>query len=311
MEVENRPIPDPIERRIGVITIRGADYHPTLRMAEAAEQRGWGVMPIHPYRLWPAYQEGRPVLLGKDADMTFDAIMPRQGAEIKDACLPLIGHMAQMGIRVINCREAIECARHKFFTLQALADAGLPVAPTLFAAAADGVREAMVGFGTRGAVLKPVSGRQGRGICRLMLGETLPPDLEEELAAGRGVLVQAYIPPEGRRDYRVLVIGGQVAGAMRLAPAPNDFRANVHLGGQGSAVELNEELADMAVRSASAVGLEIAGVDLMVDADGKRFVNEVNYAPGFRGLEAATGKDIAGVMIDYVIGVIGERSVMS
>ncbi len=303
-------MPDQSKKRIGVITVRGADYHPTRRLAEAAEQRGGRVVPIHPYRVWPAYQEGRPVLMGEGAGISMDAVMPRQGAEIKDACLPLIGHMARIGIRVVNCREAIECARHKFYTLQALADAGLSVAPTLFAAAVDGVREAMAGFGNRGAVLKPVSGRQGRGICRFLPGEMLPPDLEEELAAGRGILVQAYIPPEGRRDYRVLVIGGQVAGAMRLAPAPNDFRANVHLGGQGSAVDLTETLVDMAIRSASAIGLEIAGVDLMVDADGKHFVNEVNYAPGFRGLETATGKDIAGVMIDYVLRVIGERSVM-
>jgi ribosomal protein S6--L-glutamate ligase len=296
------------EKRIGVLTVRGADYPPTRRLIEAAGQREWRVVPIDPYRLWPGFREGRPVLLGEGADTVLDAVMPRQGAEIKDACLPLISHMAQMGIRVINGRWAIVCARHKFFTLQALAAAGLPVARTVFAAAVDGVEAAMAGCGDWGAVLKPVSGRQGKSICRFRQGDDLPPDLAAELTAGRGVLVQEYLSPEGRRDYRVLVIGGEVAGAMGLAPSsPQEFRANVHLGGQGHAVDLSKELAEMAVRAASAVGLEIAGVDLIVAADGRHIVNEVNYSPGFRGLEAATGKDIAGAMIDYVVGVLGEK----
>lgn len=304
MEAENYPPSGASEKCIGVISVRGADYHPTRRLAEAAKAKGWRVVPVHPYRIYPAYHLGRPVLLGEDAAIDLQAVLPRQGAEIKDACLPLIGHMARMGIKVINRREAIECARHKFFTLQALAAVGLPVARTLFIPAVEGVDQAMVAFGTLGAVLKPVSSRQGRGICRFMPGEPLPSDLEQELAAGRGILVQEYVPPEGRRDYRVLVIGRRVAGAMLLQPALNDFRANVHLGGEGSAVDLSEEISDMAVRAASAIGLEIAGVDLMVAADGKHFVNEVNYAPGFRGLEAATGKDIAGAMIEYVLGVL-------
>lgn len=305
MDVKDRPIPEPRNRCVGVITVRGADYHPTRRLAEAAGRVGWRVVPIHPYYVWPSYEKGRPVLLGADADLPLAVVLPRQGAGIKDACLPLISHMVQMGIRVVNDRPAIECARHKFFSLQALAAAGLPIAPTVFAAHADGVREAFSHLDSQGAVLKPVSGRQGRGICLLGAGDVLPSHLEEELAAGRGILVQAYVSSDGRKDYRVLVIGGRVAGAMSLEPAQDEFRANVHLGGKGSAVDLPDDLTDMAVRSAEAIGLEIAGVDLMVAADGRCFVNEVNYSPGFRGLEEATGKDIAGAMMDYVIGRIG------
>ena len=298
---------DSKRKQIGVITVRGPDYHPTRRLAEAARERGCDLEPINPYRVWPAYREGSAVLLGDRRAVCLDAVLPRQGAEIKDAALPLIAHMAQMGVAVINRLPAIERAKHKFFTLQALAGAALPVARTVFVSAAEGIEAALDEFGAPGAVLKPVSGRQGSGICRIYPGEVLPRHIRIELDNGRGVLVQQYIEPEGRQDLRALVIGGQVAGAMVLAPAQGDFRANVHLGGQGRALELSASLAETAIRAAAAVGLEIAGVDLMVAADGRVLVNEVNYAPGFKGLEAATGKDIAGAMIDYVLRVLGSN----
>lgn len=291
-------------QRIGVLTVRGMDYHPTRRLAQAAEQRNGRILAVHPYTVWPGFVDGRAVLLGDPAAQGLDAVMPRQGAEIKDACLPLVGHLARMGVPVINSQESIELARHKFLTLQTLAAAGLPVAGTFFATAIEGLRDALAGFGAAGGVVKPVSGRQGGGVMRMRPGDPPPPQVTAELDNGRGVVVQEYIPPAGRQDLRVLVIGGQVAAAMSLVPAEGDFRANFHLGGRAGAVDPPPAILDLAERAAGSLGLQIAGVDLMIDADGRTWVNEVNYAPGFRALEAATGKDIAGAMIDYVLRTI-------
>jgi ribosomal protein S6--L-glutamate ligase len=298
---------DQAVKQIGVITVRGPDYHPTRRLSIAAQERGCRILPIHPYTVWPFIEDGRPVLLGDPIARCLDAVMPRQGAEIRDACLPLIGHLERMGVPVINSQKAVELARHKFFTLQTVAAAGLPVVPTIFAPAMEGLRQALAGFGDAGAVVKPVSGRQGGGVSRLRPGDAPSPQVVSELDQGRGILVQQYIDPAGRRDLRVLIIGGHAAAAMSLSPAEGDFRANFYLGGRAQAVDPGPDIVAMAERAAGCLGLQIAGVDLMIDAAGRAYVNEVNYAPGFRALEAATGRDIAGAMIDYVLRVIEDH----
>jgi ribosomal protein S6--L-glutamate ligase len=294
-------------QRIGVITVRGMNYQPTLRLAEAAKAKGGCIVPINPYTVWPVYSEGRPMLAGDPEAHALDAALPRQGAEIRDASPPLITHLEQMGVPVINTRSAVERARNKFATLQCLAAAGLPVADTVFVSASLGMPDALAHFEQDGAVVKPVSGRQGTGICRMWPGDPVPTDLQAELDNGRGVLVQRFIAPKGRQDLRVLMVGGHLTAAMALEPADGDFRANVHLGGRARAVDLAPETAEIARRAAGALGLDIAGVDLMITSDGRTIVNEVNYTPGFRGLEAASGKDVAAAIIEYVLEVIKGR----
>jgi ribosomal protein S6--L-glutamate ligase len=288
--------------RIGIITVRGMDYHPTRRLAEAAQARDAAVIAVHPYRVWPMLAEGRQQLCGHEPLESLDAVLPRQGAEIKSASLALIAHFEQMGIPVINRLSAILTVRHKFLALQTLSAAGLAVPATLYATSADGYRAALEQLAPGPIVVKPISGRQGTGVVCLKLNEPLPEALQTELASGNGLLVQAFIPPGGRQDLRVLVVGSQVAGAMALTPAAGEFRANVHLGGEARSVDLQSETAAAALAATRAVGLEIAGVDLMLrPGDSRPLIGEVNYAPGFRGLEAATGRDIAGTIIDFVL----------
>ncbi len=289
---------------IGVLTVRGEAYHPTRRLAEAAAQRNVTVTPIHPYHVQPAYHQGKPVLHGDPAASAVQAVLPRQGAEIKTACLPLIDHYAQMGVRVVNGLGCIQMARNKFFILQAMARNGLAVPDTLFAASMEGCRRAREHLSPHPVVLKPINGRQGTGIHCLMPEASIPEDIVAQLDAGRGVLVQAFIPPDQRRDLRVLVIGGEVAGAVELTPPNGEFRANVHVGSQPAAVSLTADLTAMAVKAARAMEMEIAGVDIMVPFQSPPLVIEVNSAPGFRAMEAATGKDIAGAIIDYVLSVV-------
>jgi ribosomal protein S6--L-glutamate ligase len=130
--------------------------------------------------------------------------------------------------------------------------------------------------------------------------------LHHYLETGKGMLVQKFIPPKNRLDIRVLVIGGKVTGAMKLKPSPGDFRSNFHLTHKSWPVELMPEWKKIALKAADVLGLEIAGVDLIVDAAGKVRVIEMNYSPGFSGLEAATGLDIAGQIIDYVVKTYGQ-----
>lgn len=297
---------DPID--IGVITVRGPDYHPTRRLIEAAAQRGCRILPMHPYRIWPACLNGQPALIGHPEVAQIRAVMPRQGAEIKDACLPLIAHFEQMGLAVINTRKAIEGVRNKYAALQTLTAARLPVVDTIFINAREGLAAVWQHFGPEVAVVKPVSGRQGANIALFKQGDRLTDGLNAELDRGRGLLFQRFISPRGRSDLRVLVVGGRVAGAMALTPPAGEFRANYHLGAAGRSIRLAPEVEALALQAVRVMDLKIAGVDLMIDSAQRTYINEVNYAPGFRGLEAVTGRDMAGVMIDYVMSVVRNKT---
>ncbi len=291
---------------IGIVSVRGRDYHPTRRLIEAASARGAEIMVIDPYRVWPGFAGNHPLLLGRSEAKKPDAILPRQGAEIRDCCLPLLRHYQQAGLVIVNSLEAILKARNKFFTLQALVEAGLPVADTIFVNRRRGLEAALRFFGGR-AVVKPVSGRQGAGIRLLRSADQMDAGLAGELDSGRGLMVQEFIAPEGRRDFRALVIGTEVVAAMELVPAAGEFRANFGLGGRPRKVALRPEEVQAAVGATRAIGLEIAGVDLMLAGGRPVLVGEVNYSPGFRALEEVSGRDIAAAMLDHVLEVIGRQ----
>ena len=133
-----------------------------------------------------------------------------------------------------------------------------------------------------------------------------PEKLRQKIAAGiksvdrrQGVLVQRFLPTNGRRDVRVLVLGEANAWAMQIEPAPGEFRANIHLGGTGKGLAADGKIFELAQQARKAIGLDIAGVDLMQDAEGAWWVGEVNFTPGFKGLEQATGADVAAHLLKF------------
>ncbi len=291
--------------RIGVVSVKGVEYHPTRRLMEAAAQRGHVIDVIDPYHFWPGFHRGKAIFSRKTAVALPDAILPRQGADVGSSCLALACQFKLMGIPVINDFDAIRLSRHQFYTLQALSAADIPFPDSVFINSSDGFFPAVKDLGGYPVVIKQISGRQGSGVFKVdsagMARRILDENLEKQPRERQGLLIQRYLSPDGRQDVRVLVIGGRVAGAQALTPKPGDFRANFHLGGHSRRFEMTPRIEDLSIRAARAVGLDIAGVDLMIKkGEDAQFV-EVNYAPGFKGLEAATGQDIAGEMIDYIV----------
>lgn len=293
--------------RIGIITVRDDSYHPNRRLLEAARQAGCQGMLIHPYRLWPATVGGRLGLTGEHAENPPHVVLPRQGAEIGDTCLALIHHFEQMGIVLVNNLASVALARNKFLTQQVLTAAGLPCPDTVFVNEASGFSPAVDRLGGYPVVAKPVNARQGEGVVRIENAD----DARRRVLAGldrrRGVMVQRYIALDGRRDIRVLVLGGEAVCAAGLTPRQDDFRANFHLGGDIRSIDLPADLADLAAAAAAAVGCDVAGVDLMVEQNGRPLIGEVNYSPGFRGMEAASGLDVAGRIVRLAIDRYREK----
>ena len=290
---------------IGIITAEGYHYPPTKRLAEAAAEKGHRIIVVDPVYVWPVLVNGSPGLEGELDIAMLDVVLPRQGATVNDSSLKLVPHLHRMGIPLVNNLDAIRLAKDQFLTLQALSAIQLPIPDTGFINSIEGFHLVLDRLGGYPVVLKQASGRVGEGVFLVKTEHQARLILHNNLETGKGMLVQRFIPPKNRLNIRVLVIGGKIAGAMKLKSKPGDFRSNFHLTQKSWPVELLPEWEEIALKAADALGLEIAGVDLIVDQKGEVRVIEVNYSPGFSGLEAATGLDIAGRIIDYVVKTYG------
>jgi ribosomal protein S6--L-glutamate ligase len=286
---------------IGIVTVRNHRYHPNRRLLESAGLLGHDAFLIHPGKVVLGTGEGGLRLDWLVGSRRPQVLLPRIGATIKEYGLTMIRHFDLMGVRVVNRFEALLLASNKFLSLQALCRQGIPVPETRYASNRANFEKAVSSLGGFPVVIKIARSRQGSGVFLLDSPGKGKGILEEELNRGRGLLVQSYIPPERRRDYRLLVVGERVVGAMVLRPKKGDFRANIHLGGKAESFEPAEDLCRTAVSSARALGLDIAGVDVIEDEGGVLRVVEVNSSPGFKGLERCSGKDMASEIIRYAV----------
>ncbi|MDZ7695604.1 MAG: RimK family alpha-L-glutamate ligase [Deltaproteobacteria bacterium] len=277
---------------VGILSVRDKRYHPNRRLIEAAQGLGHKAVLIHTRDCVSGIYGGAFRML-TDNGPGFDVLIPRIGATINDYALSVVRQFEACGVRTVNGSEGIRLARNKFTTLQALTENGIPVPDSHLVVNFKGFQKAVAALGGYPVVVKMPSNRQGEGVALLNSPATAAFVLHNLQDNTRGLLVQAYIPREGRRDIRAFVVGNRVIGAMTLRPGPADFRSNIHLTGQGTPVELQSEVAQLTVRAARTLGLDVAGTDLVVDGSGAPKVLEVNYSPGFRGLERATGIDVA------------------
>ncbi len=284
---------------IGILSVRDETYHPNSRLMAAAVGMGHRVSLIHTRDSLSSIQKGRQATSLPGADLP-DILLPRVGATINDYALSVVKHFELSGCRVVNGFEAILMARNKFLGLQCLAGEGISVPDTCLAVTWEGFERSVARLGGYPVVAKMPSSRQGDGVMLVENPAAASFVMNNLMDNTRGILVQSYIPPEGRTDIRAFVLGDQVLGAMALEPKAGDFRTNIHITGQGRKLALEPHLSELAVKSARALGLEISGCDIILQKNGSPRVIEVNYSPGFRGLEHATGIDIAKRIIHYV-----------
>lgn len=288
-------------RHIGIMTVNGFDFHPNGRFREEAENQGHSVMLINPYDMCCTVgDQGHGAVLSGSRRLP-DLVMPRQGSPMGEYGFVLLRQFECLGIPLVNGLRGVAIARNQFLTLQHLAGARIPVPESCFVTRQERFFDAVRGLGGYPVVAKQVDGMGGDGVARLDTGAEADTYLADWFVARKGVVVQRYIPPESRTDLRLLVVGKAVAGAMALTPKPGMFKANVHQQARARAYRPRPDLARLAVSAARACRLEIAGVDMMLADDGDARVIEVNYSPGFRGLETATGHNIAAEILGHVL----------
>jgi ribosomal protein S6--L-glutamate ligase len=204
----------------------------------------------------------------------------------------------------LNGSDGISRSRDKLRSLQILSRAGVGLPTTGFAHSIQDVNGLLEVVGGVPVVVKLLEGTQGLGV---VLAETKKA-AESVIGAFRqldaNILVQQFIKEAGGSDIRAFVVGGKVVAAMKRHSAPGDFRSNLHRGGTAEVIKLTPAERSTAVRAAKAVGLSVAGVDLLQSDEGP-MVLEVNSSPGLEGIEDASGVDIADLIVEYIEDNVG------
>jgi ribosomal protein S6--L-glutamate ligase len=228
-----------------------------------------------------------------------DAIVPRISARITFYGTAVVRQFEQMGVFTLVASHAISVSRDKLRSMQILSRHRIGMPPTVFVRDKVHVKEAIERVGGAPVVIKVLEGTQGVGV---ILAETIASAqsiIETLQMAYQNVLIQRFVAESAGRDIRAFVVGGRVVAAMRRISKNGNFRANLHQGGDSEAVRLPAEYETMAIRAAQVLGLRVAGVDILEGQDGPKVI-EVNASPGLEGIEAATGIDVAGAMIEHI-----------
>ena len=282
------------------ILSRNSKLYSTRRLVEAARGQGHSVRVLDPLRCYMRIANDGFGMRYKGGRISgYDAVIPRIGASVTRYGCAVLRQFQLMGTATPSDAEAIARARDKLRCHQLLAAEGIGLPDTVFGDNPDDTADLLALLGPPPHVVKLSEGTQGAGVM-----------LTEKLSASRAVvetlrglyanfLVQEFVAEAEGADLRCLVVGDRVVAAMRRQAAEGEFRSNLHRGGEGSPAQASAEEQAVAVRSARALGLGVAGVDLIRSTRGP-LVLEVNSTPGLEGVESACAVDVAGAIIDHV-----------
>ncbi len=285
--------------KLGILSCNARCYS-TRRLVEAAHGRGHKVRVLNTLRFAIDVATGKPDLYyhGKRLRL-IDAVLPRIGASITYFGTAVVRQFEQMDIYSANSSNGIMNSRDKLRSLQILSRHHLGMPQTTFVRDRLDVLPAIGRVGGAPVIIKLLEGTQGVGVILAETVKVAEAIIETLQCARQNVLVQKFVSESKGRDIRAFVVGDQVVAAMRRTAQGTEFRSNVHRGGTAEPVELDEAFRETAVRAAQIMGLRIAGVDMLEAASGPQII-EVNSSPGLEGIEAATGMDVAGAIVDYI-----------
>lgn len=279
------------------ILSRNPKLYSTRRLIEAAEARGHEVRVLDALRCYMNITSRRPSIHYKGENLTgFDAVIPRIGASITFYGTAVLRQFEMMGVYPLNESVAITRSRDKLRSLQLLAREGIGLPVTGFAHKPDDIEDLMKMVGGAPAVIKLLEGTQGIGVVLAETDKAAESVLEAFMGLKTNILVQEFIKEAGGADIRCFVVDGKVVAAMKRQGKEGEFRSNLHRGGSAALTRLTPEERSTAVRAAKIMGLGVAGVDILRSNHGP-VVMEVNSSPGLEGIETATGKDVAGMII--------------
>ncbi|MYM64530.1 30S ribosomal protein S6--L-glutamate ligase [Pseudomaricurvus sp. HS19] len=285
--------------RIAVLS-RNESLYSTRRLQEAGEARGHEVDIIDTLHCYMDITKSRPAVRYHGEELPFyDAVIPRIGASITFYGTAVVRQFEMMGTFCVNESVAISRSRDKLRSLQLLSRRGVGLPRTGFANKPDNIKDLIRNVGGAPLVIKLLEGTQGIGVVLADTNKNAESIIEAFMGLKANILVQEFIKEAGGADIRCFVVGGKVVAAMKRQGAEGEFRSNLHRGGSATLVRLSKEERATAANAAKIMGLNVCGVDILQSHNGP-VVMEVNSSPGLEGIERATGKDVAGLIFEFI-----------
>lgn len=284
---------------IGVLS-RNAALYSTKRLIEAIEKAGHIAKVIDHLKCDIVIEQDKPTVYYNGEELDYlDAVIPRIGASVTFYGAAVVRQFEMMGKFTAVHSQALVRSRDKLRSLQILASAGVGLPKTVFTNYSKEVNKLIDTVGGAPLIVKLLEGTQGYGVVLAPTKKAAQSIIEAFHSMKARVIVQEYISESKGADIRAFVVDGKVVGAMKRQGKEGEFRSNLHQGGSGSLIKLTKKEREAALTAAQAMGLPIAGVDLLQSERGP-LILEVNSSPGLKGIEDTTGKDIAGSIIRFV-----------
>lgn len=282
------------------ILSRNENLYSTRRLKEAGEARGHEVDIIDTLHCYMDITRSRPAVRYHGKELPYyDAVIPRIGASITFYGTAVVRQFEMMGTFAVNESVAISRSRDKLRSLQLLSrkDVGLP--RTGFASKPDDIKDLIKNVGGAPLVIKLLEGTQGIGVVLADTNKNAESIIEAFMGLKANILVQEFVKEANGADIRCFVVGNKVVAAMKRQGAEGEFRSNLHRGGTATLFKLSRAERATAVKAAQVMGLNVCGVDILQAKDGP-VVMEVNSSPGLEGIELATEKNVAGMIMQFI-----------
>ncbi|MFZ2126139.1 MAG: 30S ribosomal protein S6--L-glutamate ligase [Candidatus Microsaccharimonas sp.] len=287
--------------KIAILSNGNANYS-TKRLKEEAVARGHEVQIVKYRDCYASIERDNPTVSYRGEDLAhFDAIIPRIAANMTRYGTAIVRQLEMQGVYTPSSSLAINRSRDKLRSMQLLAKAGVGIPKTVVSRNTMDIDDLIEKVGGTPVIIKLARGTHGNGVVLAETRKAAKSVLQALYLSnedGTNVLLQEFVEESAGTDIRAFVVGGRVVASMKRQSLDDDFRSNLHKGGEGTTIKLTDEEKKAAIKAARAMGLNIAGVDMMRSARGP-LILEVNASPGF-GIEKVTGRNVAAPIIEYV-----------
>jgi ribosomal protein S6--L-glutamate ligase len=282
------------------ILSRNPKLYSTKRLVEAATKKGHEAIVVDHLKCIIELEKKAPKIFYQGAYLKdIDAVIPRIGASVTFYGTAVVRQFEMMKIFSAVESQALGRSRDKLRSLQILSRAGVGLPKTTFADSSKYVDHVVKSVGGAPLIIKLLEGTQGLGVVMAESENAATSVMEAFDGLKARVVAQQFIKEAGGGDIRAFVVDGVVVGAMKRQGKEGEFRSNLHRGGSATIIELSDQEELTAIKAAKAMGLGVAGVDMLQSSDGP-LVLEVNSSPGLEGIETATKIDIAKEIIKYI-----------
>lgn len=282
-----------------VILSKGAANYSTKRLKEEALKRKHKVRVINYAKCYVSVESNKPVVRYKGEELTdVDVIIPRIASSFTRYGGAIVRQFEVQNVFTTTTSIALTRSRDKLRSMQILAKAGVGIPKTVFALETADFDDVLEQIGGAPVIIKVARGTHGNGVVLAETRKAAKAVMQAFYVEGVSFLVQEFIEESAGTDIRAFVVNGKVVASMQRQSLDDDFRSNLHQGGEGTPIKLSDEERKAAQRAAKAMGLQICGVDMMRSNRGP-LVLEVNASPGF-GIEKVTGHNVAEKIIEYV-----------